>query len=90
MTAAADPFSNASLAVSAPARGGATVVPHDTTELAKVTRGIYVGGAGDIVLVTADGDTLTFKAVPVGSLLPVQAKIIKSTSTTATLMLALW
>jgi hypothetical protein len=68
---------------------GFAITPHDTNPLTKSTRAIYVGGAGNIVLVTSGGDTLTFTAVPVGTILPVEAKIVKATSTTATLLVGL-
>lgn len=54
---------------------------------------VYVGGTGDINCVTAGGSTLLFKNVAVGILggtCPIQVKKILSTSTTATLMIALW
>jgi len=75
---------------SAPPRNGAAVTPHDTDELTVVTSGIYVGGAGNVTVITVGGDTITFTALPVGSVISVQAKIIKSTLTTATNLLALW
>lgn len=69
---------------------GAAVTPHDTNELTYITRAIYIGGAGNVVLVTVGGDTLTLIGLPVGTLFPVRAKIVKSTSTTATNIVALW
>lgn len=74
----------------APARNAAAITPHDTNELTAVTRGIYVGVTGDVLLVTINGHTVTFAAVPAGSILPVQAKIVKATGTTATNLTALW
>ena len=69
---------------------GAAITPHDTNELTNVTRGIYVGGAGNVKVTTVDGDTITYVAVPVGTTLDVQAKIVFATLTTATNLLALW
>ena len=48
-----------------------------------VGRGIYVGVGGDIKVTTVDGDTVTFVAVPQGVILPVRAKRIFATGTTA-------
>lgn len=48
--------------------------------------GIYVGGTGDVTVVTEAGTTVTFKAVPVGAVLPIRTKKVMSTNTTATLM----
>jgi hypothetical protein len=51
---------------------------------------IYVGGAGDLAVVTDGGDEVTFTAVPAGSFLPVHIKQVKLTGTDATAILALW
>lgn len=51
---------------------------------------LYVGGAGDLAVVTDGGDAVTFSAVPAGSFLPVHIKQVKATDTTATEILALW
>ena len=51
---------------------------------------LYVGGAGDVEVVTSGGDTVIFSAVPAGSFLPINVKQVKSGSTSATLMVALW
>lgn len=51
---------------------------------------LYVGGAGDVAVVTAAGSEVTFSAVPAGSFLPVHIKQVKATGTLATAILALW
>ena len=51
---------------------------------------LYVGGAGDVAVVTAAGSEVTFSAVPAGSFLPVHIKQVKTTGTNATEILALW
>lgn len=88
--AATDDFVSNSTPPYGPCRRAVAVTPNDSTDLANVTRAIYVGGAGAIVLITQGGDTVTFSAVPVGTTLWVAAARIKSTSTTATNILALW
>lgn len=50
---------------------------------------IYVGGAGIVVAVMADGTAVSFTAVA-GALLPIAAVRVNSTTTTATLMVALY
>ena len=50
----------------APYAGAETVVPSDSVDLATVSRALYVGGAGDVTVITDLGQTVTFKAVPVG------------------------
>lgn len=74
----------------APARHAFAVTPHNTTELPVATKGIYVGGAGNVAIVPRDStDPVVFTAVPVGTVLPVDAKLVRATDTTATLLVAL-
>lgn len=51
---------------------------------------LYVGGAGNVNVLTIGDDTVLFNAVPAGSFLPVQVKRVLSSLTTATLINALW
>lgn len=50
---------------------------------------IYVGGAGIVVAVFEDGSTANFTAVA-GQILPLKCIRVNSTTTTATLMVALY
>lgn len=66
-------------------------------ELANVTRAIYVGGTGNLVVTLQDGSEAIFYDIPAGTLLPIRATEILSGSvgspsitTTANKMLALW
>lgn len=73
-----------------PAVSYAAITKHDSTNFPNgVCRGIYVGGAGDVVAVDEDGTTCTFTC-PAGIVLPIRAKRVNSTSTTATAMVALY
>lgn len=67
---------------------GTAVTKSDVTVL-PTTRALYIGGAGDVVVKMAGGATLTFSAVPVGTLLPIQVTQVRD-ATTATLVLALY
>jgi hypothetical protein len=65
------------------------ITPADATQLN--CRAIYVGGAGDVALkTTAGASVVTFKAPPVGTILPI---VIDGgavmAATTATLLIAL-
>ena len=51
---------------------------------------LYIDGAGDVSVITIGGDTATFFSVPVGTILPVQVRQLRSTSTSATNVMALW
>lgn len=50
---------------------------------------LYIGGAGVVVVVFLDDSTANFTCVA-GELLPVKAKRVNSTTTDATLMVALY
>jgi hypothetical protein len=86
----ADKFENHASSLEAPAAHAAAVTPDNGTDLATTARALYVGGAGNIVLVTAGGEEVTFNSVPAGFILPVRTARVKSTSTTATNIVALW
>ncbi len=87
---AADSFSTFAPGLDDPAHGAAAITPHDTNELAYVTRAIYVGGTGDLKLTTVDGSTVTFQSVPVGTIFRIRAKLVFSTGTTATKLVAMY
>lgn len=66
------------------------VTPSDTVAFTKgLCRAIYVGGAGNVTVVM-DGVATLFTAVPVGTILPVQATRVDATGTTATALVALF
>lgn len=67
-----------------PGRDGIAVTPHDSNELATWAKFLFVGTGGTVTIVTPKGTTLAFANVPDGTTLWFQAKIVKSTGTTAT------
>jgi hypothetical protein len=75
-----------------PASSAVAVTPHDTDELTVVSRGLYVGGTGDVKVHMHGNPTtaVTFSAVPVGTILPIRVTRVLSTGTTATLILNLY
>ena len=66
------------------------ITKSDTDDFTFLVRGIYVGGTGNVVVVNADDTTVTFSSVPAGAILPVQARRVNSTNTTATNMVGLY
>lgn len=66
------------------------ITPHDTTNFAYTVRGIYVGGAGNVVAINEAGTAVTFIGVPAGTILPIYANRVNSTSTTATSLVGLY
>lgn len=83
-------FSESITAQSAPIAYAEEISPHDANELSSYSRAIFVGGDGDLKLTTIGGSTVTLVAVKAGSILPIQAKIVFDTGTTATDLIALW
>ncbi len=58
-----------------------------------VCRALWIGGAGDVAVVAADDDLaapVTISGVLAGTVLPIRAKYVMSTNTTATLIVALY
>ena len=51
---------------------------------------LYVGGTGNVSVITIGGDQITFNGVPAGTTLPIQVLKLRATGTTATLVNALW
>jgi hypothetical protein len=74
----------------------AAVTPSDTVNIPALTGGsnngcvLYVGGAGNLKVLTVGGDEVTFTAIPVGTFVPVQVLRVFATGTTATNIVALW
>jgi hypothetical protein len=48
--------------------------------------GIYVGGAGNVTVITEGGTTVTFTAPPVGTIIPIRTQKVTN-ATTATLLI---
>ena len=71
------------------ARRWADVSKSDTVNFTELPKAIYVGGAGVVAAVGSDDVACRFTCVA-GQVLPIRPKRINSTSTTATLMVALY
>jgi hypothetical protein len=51
---------------------------------------LYVGGTGNVSVVTIGNDIVTFNGVPAGTTIPIQVLKLRLTNTTATLINSLW
>lgn len=71
----------------APYSDAATVTKSDSTVVA--FRALYVGGTGDVAVITDGGTTLTFETVPAGTVLPIVVSKVLSTGTSATKIVGL-
>lgn len=85
-----DNFQSSSDSLIAPAQTCFEVTPNDSQELETVTKAIYVGEAGDVVLRSVDSTAdVTFRNVPSGAILDVRVSAIRSTGTTAAFIVGL-
>lgn len=76
-----DLFGSQNNGLTSPASNAFTITPHATNTLPYVTRAIYVGGEGSLVVEMAGGGSVvTFSDVPAGSLLPIRARRVLSSS----------
>ena len=76
-----------------PVGKGVAVTPSDTDDLVNVSRGLYIGGAGNVKVDLFEQDasggtptrtTVTFTALAVGVIHPLRVSRVYSTLTTAT------
>ena len=67
------------------------VTPNDSTDLDPgPCRALYIGGSGDVSIDIAENTAVVFVGLSAGQILPVQAVRVRSTSTTATNIVALY
>ncbi len=85
-----DPFQNVADAPSAPATRCVAVTPHDANPLSDIPKAMYIGTGGTIVLQGTSGGDASFANVADGSVLPVRARFVKATGTTASDIVALY
>lgn len=88
----ADPYNNFLDTVTAPARDAAAVTTHNTNPLpGGVCKALYIGGAGNVACRLVDSESdVTFTGIAAGTILPVRATHVRTTSTTATAIVALY
>lgn len=76
--------------IAAPARGGFAITTSDSADLLAETRAIYIGSAGDLAAVLASGDEVSFVGLGGGTVLPVRARRVKATGTSAGYLVGLY
>lgn len=75
----------------APASNGFVISPNNSADLDRPTRGIYVGGAGNIVVTFLEsGEAITITGVLAGTVYPFRVRRVYSTGTTATSLVGLY
>lgn len=71
------------------ARGAVALTLNDTTVI-ETTRAVFVGVGGDLKVTMADGQSVVFKNVPGGTVLPIQITVAWASSTGASSVLGLY
>jgi len=67
-----------------PAGRAFAIAANESANTAHTTRAVYVGEAGNLVVELADmisGNTVTFTAVPAGTILPIRVRKMRTSST---------
>lgn len=70
--------------MTSPADNLVAITPSDSTDLANVSRALYVGGAGNLVVTPFGGGSNVTLTVVAGAILPIRVSRVLSTGTTAT------
>jgi len=86
----ADNFEDFNSGLDSPALNAEAVTPSDSVSLTNDSRGLFVGGAGNISVLMSGGTSVTFTGVVAGSILPIRVNRVNATSTTATDIVALY
>lgn len=74
-----------------PASYGFAITPDDAAELDYITRAIWIGaGSGAIKVTLQGGDVVTLIGIITGTLLPLRARKVWSTGTTASSIIGLY
>lgn len=68
-----DHFANFATGLDLPASCGVAISPNDSTDLVAVTRGLYVGTGGTLIVTLKSEQDVTFQKLPDGALLPIPA-----------------
>lgn len=76
--------------LNSPAGNASQITPNDTSDIEVISRGLYVGGAGDLRVTMLGGQTVTFEGLTAGTSLAIRVSRVHATSTTATSIVALW
>ena len=85
-----DAFSRMADSAEAPSSHPFAVVPSDGVPLASIPKALYAGSGGTLVLCTASGTAdVIFQNLASGQLLPVRARFVRATGTTAADIVAL-
>lgn len=78
-----DSFSGFSRSLTSPAESAEAILPSDTATLDNVTRGVYVGTGGDLMVEMLSGQQVLIRNAQAGALYPLRIIRVLQTGTTA-------
>jgi hypothetical protein len=76
--------------IQSPAYSAKAVTPSNTVDMPGTVKALYIGGTGNVRVLTASGDDVVFSGMSAGSYLLVQVVRVFATNTTATNIVALY
>ena len=83
-----DQFVSQTTTKESPIEFAVAITPDDATDIATVSRAIYVGVSGNVKVTLLGGEDITFVSLAAGVFHPIRATRIWSTGTTATSIVA--
>lgn len=85
-----DSFRSHTRSLISPPEAAAALAPDDTARLPHVTRALYVGTGGDVVVEVLSGAVVRLANVQPGSVLPLRIVRVLASGTTAGDLVGLW
>lgn len=85
-----DLFKSHARTLTSPPEHAIEIMPSDLEEQSHITRALYVGGSGDMVVRLKDDVIVTLANVPAGTFLPLRIQQVLATGTTATSIVGFW
>ncbi|GGH36433.1 hypothetical protein SAMN05444007_108263 [Cribrihabitans marinus] len=85
-----DPFRHHVPGLSDPGRHAAAVTPNDTVDLDPPARSLFIGTGGNVRVLTYGSETVDFKGVQTGHVLPMHVRRVLASGTTAADIVAIW
>lgn len=86
---AIDDFATLSASPEGPVQHAIAVTPDDGADLPRLTRALYIGGAGNVQVQLKDGSTVLFSGMGAGWH-PVRVARVMATNTTASDIVGCW
>lgn len=85
-----DEFEHHTPSLTSPVSAAIAISPSDTEDLSHVTRALFVGVGGELVVTMLSGDTATLSNVQPGVMYPLRVTRVHATGTTAAAVLGLY